>query len=150
MTIDLALLTPDALPVLLPDSAGDLAPPRIITEAAPQANKCFLEFFTVTIRNKNTRRAYARAALQFFTWCEGRGIADLAYIEPMTVAAYIETRGARPRPSSSSSPRCACWLPGRRSGDPYRSRLQRPRPEIQLQTVQDAGAVARGCAGASG
>ncbi len=30
----------------------------------------FIEFFTATIRNRNTRAAYARAVKQFLDWCE--------------------------------------------------------------------------------
>jgi len=34
----------------------------------------FLEFFTVNIRNPNTRAAYGRAARNFLRWCEQRGL----------------------------------------------------------------------------
>jgi site-specific recombinase XerD len=64
--------------------------PTLITGAGEHAAKRFLEFFTVTIRNSNTRRAYARACLEFLDWCEGRGVTELSRIEPMMVAAYIE------------------------------------------------------------
>ena len=50
----------------------------------------FLEFFTVNIRNPNTRAAYGRAAGAFLRWCEGQGIASLAGALPVHVAAYIE------------------------------------------------------------
>ena len=49
----------------------------------------FLEFFAATIRNKNTRMAYYRAACSFFAWLEQHDIGELADIEPMHVAAYI-------------------------------------------------------------
>ena len=29
----------------------------------------FIEFFTANIRNPNTRRAYAQAAIEFAVWC---------------------------------------------------------------------------------
>ena len=48
-----------------------------------------VDFFTVKIRNKNTRRAYAAAVAAFCTWCEQRGI-SLAQLQPVIVAAYIE------------------------------------------------------------
>ena len=52
---------------------------------------------TLTIRNPNTRMAYARAVGQFLGWCEKRGIHELARIEPMLVAAYIEQHpGSKP------------------------------------------------------
>lgn len=63
--------------------------PRIITDAGDHATRRFLEFFTVTIRNRNTRAAYARAAWRFFHWCEERGL-SLTGIEPMLVSLYIE------------------------------------------------------------
>ncbi|MFZ3276101.1 MAG: phage integrase N-terminal SAM-like domain-containing protein, partial [Candidatus Sulfotelmatobacter sp.] len=47
------------------------------------------EFFTANIRNRNTRRAYYKAACRFSQWCEGRGF-DLARVKPIHVAAYIE------------------------------------------------------------
>ena len=34
----------------------------------------FLEFFTVNIRNRNTRAAYTRAAAAFLRWCVGQGV----------------------------------------------------------------------------
>jgi len=63
--------------------------PAIITAEGQAATKRFLEFFTVNIRNLNTRQAYARAVGNFLTWCEERGL-QLRDIEPMIVAAYIE------------------------------------------------------------
>jgi len=51
----------------------------------------FFEFFTVPIRNANTRAAYYRAIQQFLAWVERAGYQDLEDIEPITVAAYIET-----------------------------------------------------------
>lgn len=50
----------------------------------------FWAFFAANIRNKNTRRAYYKAACRFSDWWEGRGIYDLTTIKPIQVAAYIE------------------------------------------------------------
>ena len=55
-----------------------------------KASERFLDFFTVSIRNKNTRRAYYKAACRFSQWCEGGGLAELAQVKPLHVAAYIE------------------------------------------------------------
>ena len=55
-----------------------------------QAAKRAFEFFTVSIRNPHTRKAYARAAADFATWCELHGIADVRQVHPVHVAAYIE------------------------------------------------------------
>ncbi|MGA3347084.1 MAG: tyrosine-type recombinase/integrase [Terracidiphilus sp.] len=56
----------------------------------PQASERFWEFFAANIRNKNTRRAYYRAACGFSDWCEGRGLFDLAMVKPLHVTAFIE------------------------------------------------------------
>ena len=64
--------------------------PRLIAAAGDQAARRFLEFFTATIRNRNTRMAFGRAVGQFFAWCDQHKIGELADIEPMHIAAYIE------------------------------------------------------------
>lgn len=70
-------------------AAVELPVPALIAAAGGGASRRFLEFFTVNIRNPNTREAYARACAQFLTWCEVRRF-ELDTIEPMVVAAYIE------------------------------------------------------------
>lgn len=74
--------------------------PATIADAGDQASHCFFEFFTANIRNPNTRRAYHRAALAFFAWTQGRGLA-LGAIRPPHVAAFIEQQLAsgQSRPS---------------------------------------------------
>jgi site-specific recombinase XerD len=67
-----------------------LAVPAAIANAGDHAAHRFLEFFAATIRNKNTRMAYYRAACHFFAWLEQHGIVELVDIEPIHVAAYIE------------------------------------------------------------
>ncbi len=62
--------------------------------ACKSAAERFFGFFTANIRNKNTRRAYYKAACRFSDWCEGRGLLDLADVKPPHVAAYIEMLGA--------------------------------------------------------
>jgi site-specific recombinase XerD len=64
--------------------------PALIAGAGDQAARRFVEFFTVNIRNKNTRAAYARAAGAFLGWCNTRGLADLRDVQPVHVAAYVE------------------------------------------------------------
>jgi hypothetical protein len=44
--------------------------PPVIAAAGQRARQRFIEFFVANIRNRNTRLAYARAAGQFFAWCE--------------------------------------------------------------------------------
>jgi integrase/recombinase XerD len=63
--------------------------PAVIADAGEHAVRRFLEFFAAHIRNKNTRMAY-RAVCHFFAWVEQHRIGELANIEPIHVAAYIE------------------------------------------------------------
>lgn len=63
--------------------------PGLIVAAGERAARRFTEFFTAEIRNRNTRRAYARAVGQFCHWCETRGLRFEA-LTPIHVAAYIE------------------------------------------------------------
>jgi site-specific recombinase XerD len=63
--------------------------PAVIANAGEKASKRFIEFLTATIRNANTRQAYARAIGDFFAWSERHRLA-LGDIEPVHVAAYIE------------------------------------------------------------
>jgi len=74
-----------------PALQGSLAVPAVIANAGDRAARRFLEFFAATIRNKNTRLAYYRAACSFFGWFEQHGIAELVDIEPIHVSAYVET-----------------------------------------------------------
>ncbi len=67
-----------------------LSLPAVIAAGGERASYRFLEFFTSNIRNPHTRRAYARAAKEFFDWLEARGVAQLAAIVSVHVAAYIE------------------------------------------------------------
>jgi site-specific recombinase XerD len=76
----LARIDSPALPVLI-HAAGDRAQMR------------FVEFFTATIRNPNTRRAYARAAVNFMDWCAAHGVIALSVIQPIHVAAWVEEMG---------------------------------------------------------
>ena len=67
--------------------------PGIIADAGEHATRRFLEFFAATIRNRNTRTAYLHAVGRFFGWCERHHVGELADIEPLHVAAYIEAIG---------------------------------------------------------
>jgi integrase/recombinase XerD len=78
----------------------DVILPALIAGAGREASRRFLEFFTVNIRNRNTRAAYGRAAGDFLRWCEGKGIEALGDIQPVHVAAYIERlQGERSAPT---------------------------------------------------
>jgi site-specific recombinase XerD len=64
--------------------------PALVVAAGSRASYRFLEFFTAQIRNPHTRRAYARAAAEFFDWLAAKGVARLEAIESVHVATYIE------------------------------------------------------------
>ena len=64
--------------------------PALVAASGERASYRFFEFFTAQIRNPNTRRAYARAAVEFFDWLGERGVTQLAAIESVHVAAYME------------------------------------------------------------
>jgi len=81
------------LPVIVKSGALTGSPnshlvPAIIAAGEEQASWRYIEFFTANIRNKNTRRAYARACTRFFAWCESRNL-KLTAIRPFDVAAYV-------------------------------------------------------------
>lgn len=60
--------------------------PALIADAGAPAARRFLEFFTVNIRNKNTRASYEQAAGAFLRWCEGQRIGELGRVQPVHVA----------------------------------------------------------------
>ncbi|TBC89001.1 tyrosine-type recombinase/integrase [Rhizobium ruizarguesonis] len=62
----------------------------LFSKEPPAARMRFLEFFTAQIRNPNTRRSYAKAAIEFLQWCEARGATTFSLITPIHVAGWIE------------------------------------------------------------
>jgi integrase/recombinase XerD len=72
---------------------GLAAKPPVVFLPNEKAQERFFGFFTANIRNKNTRRAYYKAACRFSEWCEGREMRELADVKPPHVAAYIEWLG---------------------------------------------------------
>jgi len=83
-----------------------LSLPALIATADDRARRRFLEFFAVTIRNLNTRRAYARGIGEFLVWCEVRGLLSIAAVQPLHVAGYIEEL-ARERSAPTAKQRLA-------------------------------------------
>jgi hypothetical protein len=74
-------------------SPSPLALPVIVTTAGRNASERFLEFFAGNIRNQHTRRAYAQATREFLACCGRAGVASIADVRPLHVAAYIEQLG---------------------------------------------------------
>src|SRR5215469_2659158 len=73
---------------LVPISSPAL--PALVAVAGERASMRFLEFFTASIRNPHTRRAYGRAAEEFLTWCASAGVPSIAAIQTVHVATWIE------------------------------------------------------------
>jgi hypothetical protein len=61
--------------------------PNLIGASGEHAAFRFIEFFTVTIRNVNTRTAYGRAAAAFSHCCEEQGITVPKDVQPIHIAA---------------------------------------------------------------
>jgi site-specific recombinase XerC len=70
--------------------AGPADLPVLVHATGERAAMRFLEFFASAIRNPHTRRAYARAAGDFLTWCAGAGVDSMTAVQPLHVAAWIE------------------------------------------------------------
>jgi site-specific recombinase XerC len=72
--------------------AGRSSPPlpALVIDAGERASGRFLEFFASTIRNPNTRRAYAHAVGEFLTWCAQAGVVSITAVQPLHVVAWVE------------------------------------------------------------
>jgi integrase/recombinase XerC len=76
---------------LVPFAAAQV--PVVVRTAGERAQTRFWEFFVSSIRNPNTRRAYGQATHEFLAWCERDGVASIAEVRPLHVAAYVEQLG---------------------------------------------------------
>ena len=83
---------PDRAPAGVPAAVvvEGIALPAIVLAAGEEAARHFLNFFVASIRNRNTRRAYARQARDFLRWAGGRGLADMRQGRTEHAAAYVE------------------------------------------------------------
>ena len=140
------LASPSPTAIATGTSSGPILP-AIIADAGDKAAKRFIEFFTATIRNGNTRRAYAKAVADFFGWCQQHGL-TLPGIEPVHVAAYIEQlTQLQSRPHRQAAPRRhrhAVRLADQRRHPALQPGRLGSRPEARRQTRQDARADRRG------
>ena len=78
-----------ARPRILPAAAGPILH-ALVAAAGKSASTCFLEFFASTMCNPHTRRAFARAVMDFLAWCEEHAVSSIAEVQPLHVAAWIE------------------------------------------------------------
>ncbi|MHB8302140.1 MAG: site-specific integrase [Acidobacteriaceae bacterium] len=79
----------DLLNQLVPLRPSPTSLPSVFT-ARPEARTRMRDFFNSHIRNRNTRRAYMEAVRQFSAFCAQHGIGDLAQVESVHVAAFVE------------------------------------------------------------
>ena len=66
--------------------------PAAVASAGDVGRRAWLDFFAAQIRNRNTRQAYARAAHRLFDWLAEHGINNVADIEPVHIAVWVEER----------------------------------------------------------
>ncbi|MDD5463472.1 MAG: hypothetical protein PHG00_17980 [Methylococcales bacterium] len=71
--------------------------PTLITAAGDWRSSAFWNFSS-NIRNPHIRRAYVRAAAEFLDWCAAAGVASIVDVEPLHVAAWIETTSTVKQP----------------------------------------------------
>lgn len=76
-----SIIEPEAHPIVVP---------ALIAAAGEEAARHFINFFIASIRNRHTRRSYARQAELFLSWCQAHGLADIREVRTEHVAAYIE------------------------------------------------------------
>jgi hypothetical protein len=89
--------TKNTLPPVKPSAVAlagirELVVPALIALAGDRAAIRYIEFFTVTIRNPNTRAAYARATAAFPVECESHGL-TLPAIQPVHLSAWVGGQG---------------------------------------------------------
>lgn len=80
------------LPSRAPVMVMGLAIPALLAGSSEQQAARAAEFFAAQIRNSNTRRAYLRAVTDFSTFCEFHGLLKLDQVQPLHVAAWVETK----------------------------------------------------------
>jgi hypothetical protein len=62
--------------------------PEVIAYAGAEVTETYIDFFASTIRNRNTRAAYARACWQFFDWCGAHG-QELTTVRPCDRSTWL-------------------------------------------------------------
>ena len=123
-------------------SGGSILP-AAIADAGDRAAKRFVEFFTAIIRNPHTRKAYARAAGDFFASCEQLGLALPATDRSARIAGPRSRRpvirrpaGPGPRadrPVPDARDRVLSRVPARRARGGRRGRAIAFRPARRLR-----------------
>ena len=125
-------------------SPGTEQLPASLFTPTPQAARRMLEFFTAQINNPHTRRAYLNAARRFAAWCQQHRIGQLAEVQPVHVAAFIQDLQGQLAPATVKQHLAALrilfdWLV---TGQVLQAEPGPPRarPQILPPEGQDAGA----------
>ena len=105
MTTELARTSPARA---LSTGGGGFILPAVIADQGDKAAERFFTFFTETIPNKNTRAAYYRNIMRFFTWTHAK------LLEPARDQHLPGRAGDQARHACSSStwPACGCSSTG--------------------------------------
>ena len=118
--------------------------PALIAAVGERASYRFLEFFTANIRNPHTRRAYARAAVEFFDWLEARGVTrahgDRERACRRLYRAVAEGALRADRETALGGVAAFVRLAGHRPDHAGQSRRRRARAAPYRAARQDAGA----------
>jgi hypothetical protein len=100
----------------------------------------FVEFFTATIRNRNTRAAYAQAVTNSLHGANGM-MRTLQRINPVVIAVYIENHpGGAHREAALGRDPHALRFPGDRTNRSHEPRVFRPGSEARRASRQDSRA----------
>jgi site-specific recombinase XerD len=67
----------------------EIQPPAIVTEAGPNAEYAYADFFKAKVGNVNTRKAYKRAVDRFLFWCRECGV-KLHEVTSFLIGDYLE------------------------------------------------------------
>ena len=125
-------------------AALDFPSTRSLARTAPalfladeRAGRRFWEFFTAHIPNENTRRAYFGAAGRLSAWCLRHGVAELAAVQPVHVAAWLQELGRDHSPADGEAApggaADAVRLAGGRPRHGVEPRRRGARPEILVK-----------------
>ena len=124
--------------------------PALIAAVGERASYRFFEFFTANIRNPHTRRAYARAAVEFFDWLAARGVSELHRRRERACRrlyrAVAEGALRADRETALGGVAAFVRLAGHRPDHAGKSRRRRARAAPYRAARQDAGARSAGSA----
>lgn len=141
-------------PILLTDAIGPPALvragldqlPAIVRAQGERASRPFIEFFAASIRNRNTRAAYARAVKSSSTGAKSVGWSCMTSKRSQWQLTWSSSARSCPNPRSSSTwlPAASSWITRSPGGVlEVKSGGLGPRSQIRGEARQDPGFVVR-------